>query len=115
MRRRDFLSGIVGSATSWPLAAHAQQQELMRHIGVLMLYPESDSEGQLRATAFREGLAKLGWVGGRNVQIDFKSPDVIIANGTPAAKIMQQSSRTVPVHLHRWQRPGRGWVGAESR
>jgi putative ABC transport system substrate-binding protein len=83
---------------------------------VLMLYPENDPEGQLRATALREGLQKLGWVVGRNVQIDFQwglgdadwlrskaaqllqlAPDVILANGTPAAKTMQQASRTVPV------------------
>jgi putative ABC transport system substrate-binding protein len=88
----------------------------MRRIGVLILYPENDSEGQLRATAFRQGLEKLGWVGGRNIQIDFQwglgdanwiqsaatrllqlAPDVILANGSPAARIMKQSSRTVPV------------------
>jgi putative ABC transport system substrate-binding protein len=94
----------------------AQQAERMRRIGVLMLYPENDPEGQRRATAFREGLQKLGRVVGRNVQIDFQwglgdadwirsaaaqllrlAPDVILANGTPAAKTMQQASRTVPV------------------
>jgi putative ABC transport system substrate-binding protein len=88
----------------------------MRRIGVLMLYPENDPEGQLRATAFRQGLQKLGWVVGRNVQINFQwgfgdadwiksaaaqllqlAPDVILANGTPAARTMQQASRTVPV------------------
>jgi putative ABC transport system substrate-binding protein len=72
MKRREFITLVGGAAATWPVVAQAQQQELMRHIGVLMLYPESDSEGQLRATAFREGLAKLGWVVGRNVQIDFK-------------------------------------------
>jgi putative tryptophan/tyrosine transport system substrate-binding protein len=116
MRRRDFISLIGGTAAAWPLAARAQQPERMRRIGVLMLYPESDSEGQLRATALRQGLEKLGWVSGRNVQIDFQwglgdadwirsaaaellrlAPDVIVANGTPAAKTMQQLSRTVPV------------------
>src|SRR5262245_21015156 len=88
----------------------------MRRIGVLMLYPESDPEGQRRAAAFREGLQKLGWVAGRNVEINFQwgfgdddwirsaamqmlrlVPDLILANGTPAAKTMQQLSRTVPV------------------
>jgi ABC-type uncharacterized transport system substrate-binding protein len=116
MRRREFITLISGAAVAWPLAGYAQQPEPMRRIGVLMLYPENDLEGQLRATAFRQGLQKLGWVVGRNVQIDFQwglgdadwirsaaaqlmrlAPDVIVANGTPAARTMQQSSRTVPV------------------
>jgi putative ABC transport system substrate-binding protein len=116
MRRRDFITLVGGVAVAWPLPAHAQQPERMRQIGVLMLYPENDPQGQLRATAFQEGLQKLGWVVGRNVQIDFRwgfgdadwmrsaaaqllrlAPDVILANGTPAAKTMQQASRTVPV------------------
>jgi len=116
LRRRRLIT-LLGSAVAWPFAARAQQGERMRRIGVLMLYPENDPEGQLRATAFRQGLQKLGWVVGRNVQIDFQwglgdadwirsaatqelrvaAPDVILANGTPAAKTMQQTSRTVPV------------------
>src|SRR5262245_22561701 len=113
--RRELLAAL-GCAVAWPLAAHALQGERVRRIGVLMLYPENDSEGQLRAKAFRQGLEKLGWVDGRNVQIDFQwgsgdadwirsaaaqflrlQPDLILSNGTPAAKTMQQSSRTVPV------------------
>ena len=113
---RRGLIAALGVAAAWSLAALAQQPERMRRIGVLMLYPENDPEGQRRATAFREGLQKLGWVVGRNVQIDFQwglgdvdwirsaaaqllrlAPDVILANGTPAAKTMQQASRTVPV------------------
>jgi len=116
MRRREFITLVGGAAAAWPLVARAQQAEHMRRIGVLMLYPENDPEGQLRATAFRQGLQKLGWVVGRNVQIDFQwglgdadwirsaatqelrlAPDVILANGTPAARTMQQTSRTVPV------------------
>jgi putative tryptophan/tyrosine transport system substrate-binding protein len=70
MKRREFITMLGGAAMAWPLAARAQQPEPMRRIGVLMLYPENDPEGQLRATAFRQGLQKLGWVVGRNVQID---------------------------------------------
>src|SRR6516162_7932 len=115
LKRREFVT-LIGGAMAWPIAAHAQQPERLRRIGVLMLYPENDPQGQVRAAAFREGLQKLGWVVGRNIQIDFQwglgnadwirsaaaqllesAPDMILANGTPAARIMQQSSRTVPV------------------
>src|SRR5262249_55863371 len=62
MRRRDFIKVIAGSATSWPLAARAQQFERMRRIGVLMGYPENDPEAQTYIAAFRDGLGKLGWM-----------------------------------------------------
>jgi putative tryptophan/tyrosine transport system substrate-binding protein len=116
IRRREVIYTLGGIVAAWPLASHAQQSERVRRIGVLMLYPENDPQGQLRATAFQEGLQKLGWVAGRNVKIDFQwgfgdadwirsagakllqlAPEVILANGTPAARTMQQASRTVPV------------------
>jgi hypothetical protein len=51
MRRRDFIIGLAGGAT-FPFVARAQQPERTRRIGVLMLYPENDPQGQLRATTF---------------------------------------------------------------
>jgi putative tryptophan/tyrosine transport system substrate-binding protein len=80
MTRREFITLLGGAAALWPLAARAQQ-ERMRRIGVLMLYPENDPEGQLRATAFRQGLQKLGWVVGRNVQIDFQLSMTALSTG----------------------------------
>src|SRR5436190_7671060 len=115
LKRRRFFALLV-AAVAWSSTALAQQPEPTRRIGVLMLYPENDPQGQLRATAFRQGLQTLGWVVGRNVQIDFQwglgdadwirsaaaqllrlAPDVILANGDAAAKTVQQSTRTVPV------------------
>jgi putative ABC transport system substrate-binding protein len=81
-----------------------------------MLYPENDPEGQRRATGFRQGLEKLGWTVGRNLQIDYlwgigdadwiqaaavrllrQGPDVLLANGDAATRGAQQATRTVPV------------------
>ena len=70
MRRRDFIKVIAGSATSWPLAARAQQSERMRRIGVLLPWAADDAVFQTRMAAFLGGLQQLGWTDGRNVRID---------------------------------------------
>ena len=44
---RRGLIAALGVAAAWSLAALAQQPERMRRIGVLMLYPENDPEGQV--------------------------------------------------------------------
>jgi len=36
----------------------------------LVTFASDDAEGQLRLTAFREGLRQLGWTEGSNVGID---------------------------------------------
>ena len=69
IKRRQFIA-LLGGAAALPAAATAQQAERMRRIGVLMGYAEGDREGQAFVAAFREGLRKLGWIEGRNVQID---------------------------------------------
>src|SRR5215472_8704493 len=114
MRRREFIT-LVGGVAAWPLAAHAEGEQA-RRVGVLMNYPESDPAGQLRASAFRQGLETRGWTVGRNLRIDYQwgigdadwirsaveqmlrtTPDVILANGDPAARAAQRATRTVPV------------------
>jgi putative ABC transport system substrate-binding protein len=67
MRRRDVITLIGGAGVGSYLA---RAQDRVRRIGVLMIYAESDSEGQARFAAFRDGLRKLGWIEGRNLQID---------------------------------------------
>jgi putative ABC transport system substrate-binding protein len=95
------------------LAAHAQQNERVRRIGVLMPFAKDNPEGQARTAAFLQELQKLGWTEGRNLQIEYRwdtgnlrkaatelvtsSPDVILASGTPAVAALQQATRTVPI------------------
>jgi putative tryptophan/tyrosine transport system substrate-binding protein len=72
MRRREFITLIVGAVATWPVAARAQQPDRMRLIGVLMGYAESDPAAQSEVAAFRAGLAKLGWTEGSNLRIELR-------------------------------------------
>jgi putative tryptophan/tyrosine transport system substrate-binding protein len=116
MRRREFITMLGGAAVAWPFAAGAQQLEVVRRIGVLMGFAESDREGQTFVAAFREGLQKLGWVEGRNIRIDYRwtaldkeliqrfakelvalQPDLILTQSTPATAELLRQTRTIPI------------------
>ena len=116
MKRRQFITVLGGAAIAWPLAARAQQRERMRRVGVLMGYPEGDPQAQANVTALRQGLKNLGWIEGRNVQIDYRwagadpdkarafarelvrlAPDVIVPSTNQVTRIVQQETRTIPV------------------
>src|SRR5437868_9908267 len=101
MKRREFL-GVLGGAAVLPFAAHAQQGEPVRRVGVLMYGVETDSELVARFSALRKGLQDLGWTAGTNVQFDYRygaddesirgkakelvalGPDVIMASAPPS-------------------------------
>ena len=136
MRRRDFITGIAGSAAAWPLAARAQQHERIRRIGVLMASVESDQSEQARFAAFRDGVQKLGWEEGQNFRIDprWATPgdvksaqrlatdlvvlqsDLILSHGTPNTAALLQQTRTIPiVFVHVADPVGSGFVASLPR
>jgi putative tryptophan/tyrosine transport system substrate-binding protein len=115
MKRRTFLAGLGGAAIC-PLAAHAQQPERVRRVGVLVQYDENDTVWRPRLTAFTQALADLGWTDGRNVRIDIRwtgadinrirvlaqelvglQPDIILASSIPVAAAVQRETRTIPI------------------
>jgi len=117
MKRREFITLLGGAAAAWPLAARAQQQGAkLRRIGVLMGWSESNPDYRSWMDTFVQELARLGWVDGRNVQIDVRwaagdvgrmgafakelvqlQPDVIFASTTPVTAALQRETRTIPI------------------
>jgi putative ABC transport system substrate-binding protein len=134
MKRREFIALIGGAAAApsllWPLVARAQQADRPRRIGVLMGLGEHDPEAQLRVTALRAELAKLGWIAGRDVQLNIRwaiadagrvrdfakelvrqQSDVIIAQGTPSVTALAQETSSIPIVFVQLSDPvGAGFV-----
>ncbi len=134
MKRREFITLLSGAA-AWPLAAYAQQGERMRRVGHLMNLAADDLQGQARHAAFEQALQQLGWIVGRNVQIDLRwgggdadrvrkyaaelvalAPDVILCSGGSTTGPLQQATRTVPIVFVNAVDPvGAGFVNSLSR
>src|SRR5690242_64265 len=100
MKRRRFLGVVAGLAAGWANKARAQQSGSIRRVELLMLYPEKDPQGELRARVFQRELETSGWKVGGNLLVNFhwgtgdaewvrsaaaeilqQKPDVMLANG----------------------------------
>src|SRR5215475_7155033 len=135
MRRREFITLLGGAAAAWPLKAGAKQAERMRRVGVLMGYPEGDPQAQANVTALSQGLQSLGWIEGRNVQIDYRwaggdpdkartfareliatMPDVMLSSTNQVTRIEQQETQTIPlVFAFGGQPGGSGFASSQAR
>jgi putative tryptophan/tyrosine transport system substrate-binding protein len=134
MRRREFIR-VLGGVTAWPLAAHAQQPKRMRRVGVLLPFAESDPLTQAIVTAFAQGLGRLGWNAGEDIQIDYRfaagdpalfktyaaelvglSPDIILATTPLSVEALRQQTRAIPIVFVLVQDPvGLGLVQSLAR
>jgi putative tryptophan/tyrosine transport system substrate-binding protein len=113
--RRKFLA-TLGGAAAWPLSARAQHSgERVRRITALMSMAADDPEAQPRVAAFETGLRELGWLDGRNLQIEYRwvsdgellrrsavelarmPPDLILATSTPVMAALQEQGLSVPI------------------
>src|SRR3974377_2142768 len=116
MRPRERIKLVAGSAAAWPLSLWAQQPDRTRRVGVLLGIVESDPETNARLKAFRLGMRDLGWIEGRNIQIEYRfaggdpkaidkhvtelvglAPDVIVANSVPAMAALKPATSTIPI------------------
>jgi putative tryptophan/tyrosine transport system substrate-binding protein len=135
MRRRELVALLGGATAVWPLAAHAQQSERVRRVGVLMPLAADDPQSLRRLTAFVQGLQQLGWTDSRNVRIDVRwaagdpdrfrryaaelvglAPDVILAAAVSSMMPLQQATRSVPLVFVQVTDPvGAGFVASLAR
>ena len=107
MKRREFVT-LLSSAAAWPLAARAQQQGRIPHIGIIDDAPMWN--------AFRQGLRDLGYLEGQNIAFEYRRADdapeqlaeaatdlarrpvdVIATYGTPPSIAAKAATTTIPI------------------
>jgi hypothetical protein len=105
MRRRDLIAAI-GGAAACPVVAWAQPRNPIKRIAFI------GGSGGVVEPIFRQELARLGWVEGRNVRIEglfsvdsrvlraaapfvvSSTPDLIVVISTEAAQIFKEATDT---------------------
>ena len=117
MKRRAFIAGF-GGAAAWPVVARGQHQAMsgkIWRVGYLSVSSATDFALAL-FDAFKLKLHELGYVEGRNLQIDVRRaefdyarlpilaaelislrPDVLVGLSPPATAALQQATSSIPI------------------
>ena len=134
MKRREIIALLGGAAVGLPLATRGQA-DATRRIGTLIAFAKDDPETEERLTGFQQGLAKRGWVEGRNIHIDYRfaagradpfpvfakelvalQPDVILGHTPGAIVALQRETRTIPIVFVNVSDPiGMGFIASLPR
>jgi len=111
MRRRQFMT-VLGGAAAWPLAARAQQTRIAK-LGFVSWQSQAAAD---QVEYLREGLTRLGYVEGRNIELETwftdgnrertqevirglvqKPVDVLIVRVTPATQLAKEATQTIRI------------------
>jgi putative tryptophan/tyrosine transport system substrate-binding protein len=132
--RRRLVLAVTAGALAAPLASFAQQPAKIARIG--FLYPASpEGVGAVRLQWFRDALRELGYVEGKNLQLEVRwgegkldrlpalaaelvqlKVDVIVAASSPAVLAASQATRTIPIVMPTSSDPvGDGLVASLAR
>jgi putative tryptophan/tyrosine transport system substrate-binding protein len=106
-----LILGLLTAAT-----AHAQPPAKVARIGYLVTGGLASPETRVLLDAFRQGLRERGYVEGQNIVIEYRAadgklerfpalaaelvqlkPEVIVAQGTPAALAAKDATTTIPI------------------
>jgi putative ABC transport system substrate-binding protein len=109
--RRAFMGALLGAAVSPPFAT-AQPTPKVPRVGFL----SAGSRPSSNADAFRDGLAEVGWIEGRNVVIEWRFAEgraarvpelavelvripvaVIVTASTPVIQAVKDATGTIPI------------------
>jgi putative ABC transport system substrate-binding protein len=114
VRRREFITLLGGAAVAWPLAARAQPSAKMPTIGYLGSGTPA-TQGQW-TSAFLQRLRELGWIEGRNIEIEYRwaegrserttdlaadlvrrKVDIIVTAGTAPVLAAKRATSVIPI------------------
>jgi putative ABC transport system substrate-binding protein len=112
--RRRLVLALTAGALAAPLESFAQQPARIVRIG--FLHPGSSQGSDIQLQAFRDGLRELGYVEGKNLQLEIRwgegklerlpalaaelvqlNVDVLVAATSPSVEAARQATRTIPI------------------